>query len=169
MPWKFCYLISEGISRVKISEGSSTKVLSPAGRRWKFIELLIWDIITCASEQERVRARYRRTFRKSWRGNNSDRKTTGSFRFDGSPSFSRCHATWVTRYHSDDQFKVIRFAGHFRVPEGRQRLQRCSDLGKSKCGLTELLSYRLCISIDERPDLRIFKIRSLAVESWKVS
>jgi len=138
MPWKFCYLISEGISRVKVSKESSTKVLSPTLWRWKFIELPIWDIITCASEQERVRARYRRTFRKSWKGNNSDRKTTGSFRFDGSPSFSRCRATWAIRYHSD-QFKVIRFAGHFRVPEGRQRYQRCPDLGKSKCGLIAII------------------------------
>lgn len=92
---EFRYLIPEGTSWIKASERSTAEVLLPARTRWKFIKVPIEDIITrCVSERERTRVGDVGKLSEN-RGEaiTRDGKTTGSFRFDGSPSPSRCRST----------------------------------------------------------------------------
>lgn len=137
---EFRYLIPEGTSWIKASERSTAEVLLPARTRWKFIKVPIEDIITrCVSERERTRVGDVGKLSEN-RGEaiTRDGKTTGSFRFDGSPSPSRCRSTWATRYHSDDQFKVT-IRRPFSCPQGTQRHRWCPDLGYPKRGLTAII------------------------------
>lgn len=130
MPRKFRYLIPAGTSRRLRRSEALPRSLPLARSRWKFIEVLGQDIITrCEWASERAngreRARYRRTFWKSRRGNNSGWKNGEivSFRRKLFPVDA---ARLSHRYHSDGQFKVT-IRRPFSCPVGRQWPRRCPD------------------------------------------
>lgn len=86
---------------------------------WKFIEVAIGDIITrCASERERTRARCRRTSKNRGEAITRD----GKNRQDRFVSMETLLPADAAPHEPPDITRMtnlkLRFAGHFRVPEG---------------------------------------------------
>lgn len=89
MSWKFRYLIPEGTCLVKTSEGSSAEV--------EDVEVHRSTVRGCYNSMcERMRAHACAMSELSENRGEAitrDGKTTGSFRFDGNSSPSRCRST----------------------------------------------------------------------------